>query len=946
MKFSHSLKFNAIPEWQDYYLNYPTLKKTVYKLQQDQLSHREPNDGSTVVDGTTKTTISDLKHQLQNADAQGHSQEGSSSRGGGRGRYAGSARARRLLHRLGGRKEKLQKVNENNSSESDLERQIESFSTEKRDSDSAVVVEFEGDSTFDLAEAANSKVADPKRPEFDPLVVFAAQLSREVNKISDFYNAKEIEVFTDYDNLMKDLEHHKVNFNDVFRFTEAYHSDKANSDSHHQYHITSTLERTVSNGSVFDHINHIDNDIDAHRGLSDNEKHDYEDDEDDDDDDDDEDDAPSHNSALLNHADFNVRMQWKIALRKKSVAVFISLSELKSFIELNKIGFAKITKKFDKTCSYSIKEDFVNNYLPSHSHVFAPNTIATIDARLDQIIKVYAFLTGTATVEDARTDLKSHLREHIVWERNTVWKDMLSLEKRSYNLHVDGSNGAAKMGDEAAESSLLNLRLTTVNLPFGWSARGRRALSIPAFLLTWQMVKLAVIIAVFVILLTVKTFNDPVQHRCLAVLAASAMMWASEALPLYVTAMLVPLLVVTCKVLKNDDGSTMSGPDASAYILSTMWSSVIMILMGGFTLAAALSKYDIAKVISSYILAFAGTKPRNVLISIMSVSLFLAMWISNVAAPVLCYSLIQPVLRTLPTDSAFAQALVLGIALASNMAGMASPIASPQNVIAIESMNPSPGWGKWFAVALPVSIIGMVGIWLLLIFTFKISDARIKAYKPIKDPFTMKQYFISAVTITTIILWCVLSKIESTFGESGIISVIPIVLFFGTGLLKTDDLNNFPWSIILLAMGGIALGKGVSSSGLLYTIATALQKKVMNFNVFVILIIFGILILVVATFVSHTVAALIIIPLVKEVGEQLPQPHPLILVMGTALIASGAMGLPTSGFPNVTAISMTDEVGKPYLTVNTFITRGVPASIIAYICVITIGYGIMNALKF
>ena len=147
-------------------------------------------------------------------------------------------------------------------------------------------------------------------------------------------------------------------------------------------------------------------------------------------------------------------------------------------------------------------------------------------------------------------------------------------------------------------------------------------------------------------------------------------------------------------------------------------------------------------------------------------------------------------------------------------------------------------------------------------------------------------------------------------------------------------------------MGGIAFGKGVSSLGLLYTIATALQKKVMNFNVFVILIIFGVLILVVATFVSHTVAALIIIPLVKEVGEQLPQPHPLILVMGTALIASGAMGLPTSGFPNVTAISMTDEVGKPYLTVNTFITRGVPASIIAYICVITIGYGIMNALKF
>lgn len=941
MKFSHSLKFNAIPEWQDYYINYPTLKKTIYKLQQDQLSQQEPNDGSENVAGAATTTISDLKARLESSSDLKPSHRGGLQTGRWTSGMQKDTGVRRILHRLGAGR-KLQPV-DINSSESDLERQVESFGSEKRDQDSTVLFVDEepvGESELDLAVEKNPKVADPASEHFDPLVVFAAQLSREVAKISEFYNKKEVEVYKDYEYLMTDLERSKVNFNDVFRFTEAYQNDKVNTDVHHQYHITSTLERTTSNGSVFDHVNHIDNDIDALRSRAVSEKHEEEDD-DDEDEDDDEDDTPSQNSALLNHKDFNVTTQRKIALRKKSVAVFISLSELKSFIELNKIGFAKITKKFDKTCSYAVKQDFVNNYLPTHAHAFEPSTIALIDSRIEQIIKVYAFLTGNISAEDARTDLKSHLREHIVWERNTVWKDMLSLEKKSYNLNLDGQTSKSRMGDEAGESSLLNIRMITVQVPVL-----KKQISIPAFLKTWQMVKLAVVIVTFIILLTVKTFNDPVQARCLAVLAAAAMMWASEALPLYITSMLVPLLIVTCKVLKNEDGSTMDGPSASKYILSTMWSSVIMILMGGFTLAAALSKYDIAKVVSSYIMAVAGTKPRNILISIMAVSLFLAMWISNVAAPVLCYSLILPVLRTLPTDSPFAQALVLGIALASNVAGMASPIASPQNVIAIELMNPSPGWGKWFAVALPVSIIAMIGIWFMLILTFKISDARVKAYKPIKEPFTVKQYFISAVTIATILLWCVLSKIEDTFGESGIVSIIPIVLFFGTGLLKTDDLNNFPWSIILLAMGGIALGKGVTSLGLLSTIATALQKKVMDFNVFVIMIIFGILILVVATFVSHTVAALIIIPLVKEVGEKLPEPHPLILVMGTALIASAAMGLPTSGFPNVTAISMTDEVGKPYLTVNTFITRGVPASIIAYVCVITIGYGIMNALKF
>ncbi|KAF8001632.1 hypothetical protein HF325_004133 [Metschnikowia pulcherrima] len=302
----------------------------------------------------------------------------------------------------------------------------------------------------------------------------------------------------------------------------------------------------------------------------------------------------------------------------------------------------------------------------------------------------------------------------------------------------------------------------------------------------------------------------------------------------------------------------------------------------------------------------------------MSVALFLSMWISNVAAPVLAYSLIQPVLRTLPTDSAFAQALVLGIALASNIGGMASPIASPQNVIAIEYMSPNPGWGKWFAVAIPVSICSLFGIWMELILTFKISASKVKAYKPITDRFTTKQVFVSAITIATIILWCVEKQIEDVFGSSGIIAVFPIVIFFGTGLLKVDDVNNFPWSIILLAMGGLALGKAVTSSGLLATIAISLQRKVMDLDVFAILIIFGLLILVVATFISHTVATIIIVPLVKEVGDAMEHPHPLILVMGTALIASGAMGLPTSGFPNVTAISMTDEVGKRYLSVSTF----------------------------
>ena len=368
-----------------------------------------------------------------------------------------------------------------------------------------------------------------------------------------------------------------------------------------------------------------------------------------------------------------------------------------------------------------------------------------------------------------------------------------------------------------------------------------------------------------------------------------------------------------------------------------------MILLAGFTLGEVLAQYNIAKVLASWLLAFAGCKPRNVLLMAMCVVFFLSMWISNVAAPVLTYSLLSPLLDAMDADSPFAQALVLGVALAANIGGMSSPISSPQNIISMSYLKPyGIGWGQFFAVALPSGILAMLLVWILLFTTFKMNKTKLEKFKPIKTKFTVKQYYIIAVTVATILLWCVESQIEGAFGSSGQIAIIPIVLFFGTGLLSTQDLNAFPWSIVILAMGGIALGKAVSSSGLLSTIAKALQKKIENDGVFAILCIFGILMLVVGTFVSHTVSAIIIIPLVQEVGDKLGNPKAApILVFGCALLSSCGMGLASSGFPNVTAISKVDRKGDRYLSVMTFLTRGVPASILAFLCVITLGYGIM-----
>ena len=259
-------------------------------------------------------------------------------------------------------------------------------------------------------------------------------------------------------------------------------------------------------------------------------------------------------------------------------------------------------------------------------------------------------------------------------------------------------------------------------------------------------------------------------------------------------------------------------------------------------------------------------------------------------------------LRNLPSDSEMSKALILGIALASNIGGMLSPIASPQNIVALEIMQPPPSWGVWFFVVIPVGVISILLIWVLLLVSFKPSrGTTIVPIRPVRDKFTGTQWFITLVTLGTIVLWCVSQspRMEKLFGDMGVVAIIPLVLFFGTGILTKEDFNNFLWTIIILAAGGLSLGKAVNSSGLLHTIARTITARVEHFSLYTIMVVFASLILVVATFISHTVAALIILPLVHSVGANMDEPHPNLLVMGSALMCSAAMGLPTSGFPNM-----------------------------------------------
>ncbi|KAF2205637.1 SPX-domain-containing protein [Delitschia confertaspora ATCC 74209] len=794
----------------------------------------------------------------------------------------------------------------------------------------------------------------------DPDKVFTHSLDHELEKVCSFYQLKEVEIFGDVNALLRDEGHYEEE-------QESYENEQENQPPGRRRGRSGSALRAIGFGK-------------PRRSTSSAGSHQSSENEDAISDDEENDrpllkrksrskdgriDGHSHHEDLrastdfgsskrkgsvafedYNDMSFSALYDEGISLKKRTVSSYVSICELRSFIQLNKTGFSKVLKKYDKILDRNLKRSYLEQHVDT-AYPFQQPTMDRLAQYLSRVEVAYARVCTKGNVAEAKRELRLHLREHVVWERNTVWREMIGMERKA-----QAANLGVRQPLLGPESDPQKLRLQgdepetdmkEVVTPIG-------KYRCPRWLLSSTFYTLIVIVAVFAVLLTVPIMKKPEQQNCLALVVFVSLLWATEAIPLFVTSLLVPFLAVVLRVVRSDakPHTRLESKQAAGYVFSAMWTPVIMLLLGGFTIAAALSKYNIAKMMATFVLSKAGTRPRTVLLTCMFVAMFASMWISNVAAPVLCFSIIQPILRNLPADSDMTKALLLGIALSSNIGGAASPIASPQNLIALQNMAPQPSWGVWFFIALPVCIISILLIWILLLVTFKPGkNTTIVPIRPLKDRFSGIQWFISAVTLVTIVLWCVSHQLEHVFGDMGVVAIIPIVLFFGTGILTKEDFNNFLWTIIILAAGGLALGKAVNSSGLLHTIAGAITASVEGVSLYGVLVVFAGLILVVATFISHTVAALIVLPLVKEVGQGMAEPHPNLLVMGSVLMCSAAMGLPTSGFPNMTAIMMEDsQTGQRYLQVKHFLTRGVPASILSFIVIITVGYGLMLAVGF
>uniref|UniRef100_A0AAV1TLV3 SPX domain-containing protein n=1 Tax=Peronospora matthiolae TaxID=2874970 RepID=A0AAV1TLV3_9STRA len=555
--------------------------------------------------------------------------------------------------------------------------------------------------------------------------------------------------------------------------------------------------------------------------------------------------------------------------------IYDKLVDLRTFVQINHSGFRKIVKKFDKTMKSHTQEAFMDRL--ANERFYASTDI-------DKLLERVARLTSKDKLEAG------------------------NMERRMQRMQGDQNSLFRKV----------------------------------------KLVPFCISVAVFVLLLLIRITpkGEEVQQRCLAMLVFITMLWVTEALPYFATALLVPPLVVFLQILndKADPDTLLTARQSAKEVMSMLVNHTTILIMGGYSISAAFAKCQIELYIAAFLQRRFKKSPNLFLLAIMLMGLFLSMWISNHTAPVLCVSVLLPIIRDFPTNSVYVKTLLIGLAFACNLGGMMTPISSLQNTLAVsflEKAGYTITFGQWMAIAVPFCTVGTIMCWLFLL---RVMDPRDATYIPQivydqKQQISSLHVVVVSMTLLTIFLWASFSVTSATFGDLGIISLMFMFVMFGTGMLSQFDFNSFSWHILFLIGGGNVLGDAVHRSGLLDTLSKSVIHALPSGNVWVVTVSLCGLVVCLTTFVSHTVASIILLPIIVDMAIQIGHPH--IPVVCCALAISAAMALPFSSFPNINSLLVLDDHGQPYLEVKDFLRVGVAFSLVTMALIVTLGYGLI-----
>ena len=400
-----------------------------------------------------------------------------------------------------------------------------------------------------------------------------------------------------------------------------------------------------------------------------------------------------------------------------------------------------------------------------------------------------------------------------------------------------------------------------------------------------------------------------------AVFLLMGIWWAFEAIPLQVTA-LMPLILFP--LLNAEEISVIS---------REYMNKVQFLFAGGFIIALAIQKWGLHKRVALNILKFSGLNSQGIVASFMVASAVLSMWVMNTSTAIMLLpvgiSVIKVINDTVSdiTDNQkfnFQLCLLLGIAYAASVGGIATPIGTSPNGVLIQfasnNYDYDIGFANWISIGLPITLgLGPI-IWIFLtriIFPVNFSatqESKDKLNSMLKElgPMSNEEKKVIVVFLITAFFWIFRQLIDNLPGlallDDSVIAISGAVsLFFikerknKNKLLIWDDVQNgFPWGLIFLFGGGMALAFVVNDSGLALWLASLIPSET---YFWIILLTVIVMVVLLTELTSNLTTTITFLPVVASVGLNMGI-DPLLLILPLTISASCAFMLPVATPPN------------------------------------------------
>ncbi|WP_455220748.1 SLC13 family permease [Kaarinaea lacus] len=414
---------------------------------------------------------------------------------------------------------------------------------------------------------------------------------------------------------------------------------------------------------------------------------------------------------------------------------------------------------------------------------------------------------------------------------------------------------------------------------------------------------------------------DGLSDAGMAVAAVAALMavwWVSEAVPIPATALLPIALFPFLGVMKTQQ------------VTGAYANHLIYLFMGGFLIAVTMEKWQLHKRIALHTIKLVGVSPKRIVLGFMLATAFLSMWISNTATAMMMVTiglaLIRQVRESLPTEAQndvttfpFATALMLGIAYAASIGGVATLIGTPPNAILAgvveKTYGISIGFADWMLFALPLSILMLLLTWYYLVhFVYRSDLKELPGGKQAVEQALLQlglmkkqEKRVLVVFICVASAWILRSVIDidalamvtdSSIAMLGALALFVIPSDFSKRefLLDWNTAVKIPWDIIILFGGGFALAEGFNSSGLTLWIASQLTV-LEGTQIFILVAVIVLLVIFLTEVTSNTATASLLLPIMGALAVAM-NIHPLATMIAVAVAASYAFMLPVATPPN------------------------------------------------